>query len=68
MDRKINPDLVGSHLLAAVGVEDSRLPVELAVHILPLLHLAIAGLPHGLALQHSVLIDPSFHRSTEIRN
>ena len=53
--------LVSSHFLAAVWVQHSRLPVQFAVHIVPLLHLGVGALLHRLALQDAVLVYPGLH-------
>ena len=53
--------LVSPHFLAAVWVQHCRLPVQFAVHIVPLLHLGVGALLHGLPLQDAVLVYPRLH-------
>ena len=53
--------LVSPHFLAAVWVQHSGLPIELAVHIVPLLHLRTGALLHCLPLEDAVLVYPGLH-------
>ena len=53
--------LVSPHFLAAVWVQHSGLPVQLAVHIVPLLHLRTGALLHCLPLEDAVLVYPGLH-------